>query len=109
VRYAAAGADAIVVQSVTPNMSSLESFALGWDGPQPLGLLATSVRNVGFEEMRQAGFSFAIYANQGLRSAVKAMNDTYAKILKGGGKQPVGIDLASMEEVLSLQSDTEWN
>jgi phosphoenolpyruvate phosphomutase len=107
-RYAAAGADAIVVQSVTPKMSSLKSFAAGWDGPQPLGLLATSVRNVGFEEMRRAGFGFAIYANQGLRSAVKAMNDTYAKILKGGGKQ-VGIDLASMEEILSLQSDTEWN
>jgi phosphoenolpyruvate phosphomutase len=109
VRYAAAGADAIVVQSVTPNMRSLESFAVGWDGPQPLGLLATSVRNVGFEEMRRAGFSFAIYANQGLRSAVRAMNETYAKILKSGGKQPAGIELASMEEVLNLQSDTEWN
>lgn len=109
VRYAAAGADAIVIQSVTPDMGPLESFAAGWDGPQPLGLLATSVRNVGFEEMRRAGFRFAIYANQGLRSAVRAMKDTYAKILKGGGKQPAEINLASMEEVLTLQSDTEWN
>lgn len=108
-RYAAAGADAIVVQSATPNMGSLEAFAVGWDGPQPLGLLATSVRNVGFEEMRRAGFRFAIYANQGLRSAVRAMNATYAAILKNGGKQPAEIGLASMEEVLSLQSDTEWS
>ena len=106
VRYAAAGADAIVVQSVTPSMSALESFAHGWDEPQPLGVIATSLRNVGFEEMRRAGFGFAIYANQGLRSAVRAMKDTYAKILENGGKQ-IAIDLASMDEILSLQSDME--
>lgn len=106
--YAAAGADAIVVQSVTPGMSSLDPFAGGWDGPEPLGLLTTSLPNVGFEDMCRSGFSFAIYANQGLRSAVKAMNDTYAKIIKGGGKQDE-IDVAPMEEVLSLQSDVEWN
>lgn len=109
VSYAAAGADAIVIQSVTADIGSLESFAAGWDGPVPLGLLATSLRNVGFEEMRRAGFSFAIYANQGLRSAVKAMTETYAKIFKSGGRQTADINLASMEEVLSLQSDTEWN
>jgi phosphoenolpyruvate phosphomutase len=108
VRYAAAGADAILVQSVTSNMDSLGLFAGGWDGPQPLGLIATSLRNIGFEEMHRAGFSFAVYANQGLRSAVKAMNDTYAKIFKSGGKQ-VEINVASMQEILSLQSDREWS
>lgn len=108
VSYAAAGADAIVVQSVTPNINLLKQFAVGWSAPQQLGLLATSLRNVGFEEMRRAGFSFAIYANQGFRSSVKAMNDTYTKILRGGGKQ-VDLDLASMEDVLRLQSDMEWN
>ncbi len=108
-RYAAAGADAIVVQSLEPNLDSLEAFAAGWGGPQPLGLLATSVRNAGFDEMRGAGFSFVIYANQGLRSAVRAMNNTYARIFESGGKQPVDIDLASMEEIFGLQSGTKWS
>jgi phosphoenolpyruvate phosphomutase len=106
--YSEAGADAIIIQHRLPEMRALESFATEWNGAKPLGVLATSIRDVGFKEMEQAGFGFVIYANQGLRAAVRAMNETYERILAYRGRQPADLALASMDEVLKLQSDTSW-
>lgn len=103
--YAEAGADAIVIQSRAPDMEALVSFASGWEAPQPLGVITTSIPGFGFDEMQQAGFRFAIYANQGLRSAVRAMTSTYASIFNRDGQQSPELALASLEEVLQLQSD----
>ncbi|WP_433116234.1 isocitrate lyase/PEP mutase family protein [Micromonospora sp. CA-246542] len=107
--YVEAGADAIIIQHRSSDMHALEAFADGWRGRAPLGVLATSIRQAGFEEMQRAGFALAIYANQGLRAAVRAMDDTYQSILGAGGRQPADLALASMEEVLKLQSESGWN
>lgn len=104
-RYTAAGADAIVIQPRSPDMPALESFAAAWRGTKPIGVLTTSIRHVGFEEMIRAGFGFAIYANQGLRASVRATVETYQKIHDDGGRQPADLALASMEEILKLQSE----
>ena len=102
--YSEAGADAIIIQHRAPDMHALESFAKEWNHAKPLGVLATSIVDVSFQEMSRAGFRFVIYANQGLRAAVRAVTDAYARIFDSGGRQPVDLKLATIEEVLTLQS-----
>lgn len=103
--YAAAGADAILVQHREPQLGALAEFAAQRPGGKAIGILATSIRGTGFDELGKVGFGFAIYANQGLRAAVQATSDTYRYILSSGGRQPEDLRLASMADVLELQSD----
>src|SRR6058998_362056 len=73
--YARAGADAILVHSKACDFGELRSFAAAWDEPAPLVAVPTTYPAVGAEELEQAGFRMAIFANQALRAAIVAMRE----------------------------------
>lgn len=54
------------------------------------------------EEMFEAGFKVIIYANQAIRSAVSAMQDTLRTIVQSGNAHSVNNQIITLQEVFEL-------
>src|SRR5207249_6546357 len=70
--YAAAGADAVLIQSKSPTFDELRSVARAWAGRVPLVVVPTIFDGVTAAELEEAGFKIVIYANQVIRAGIKA-------------------------------------
>ncbi len=77
--YVDAGADAILINSNNPK--EIINFASSWDFSAPL-IIDNSYSNMKIEEINQLGIKMLIYANQGLRASIKAINDIFSDIRK---------------------------
>jgi phosphoenolpyruvate phosphomutase len=100
--YADAGADAVLVHSKSRDFRELQAFSGKWDKPVPLVAVPTTYPEVTVEELEQAGFSLAIFANQALRAAIVAMRDTLREIRREGRVSTVESRIAPLEEVYAL-------
>lgn len=82
--YADAGADLVLIHSKSKGAEEVVEFAKLWDRKVPLVCVPTTYKNSSVEELNKAGFKMMIFANHGLRSALKAMKETYTTLRKGG-------------------------
>lgn len=108
--YVAAGADALVVHSKAKTPVQVIDFAAVWRGQgqqTPLIAIPTTYNEVTTPELEQAGFSMAIYANQSLRAAVGAMEETMRKIVEHGSSQPVESEIPSVASIFELTGEEE--
>jgi phosphoenolpyruvate phosphomutase len=101
--YADAGADAILIHDKSASCESIARFAAAWDGGVPLVAVPTTYYGVTAPELYGMGFKMVIYANQGLRAAIQAMEQTYAEILNAGSAALVEKRIAPMSLVFDLQ------
>lgn len=102
--YAAAGADAILVHSKSRTAGQVLEFGSRWDLDVPLVAVPTTYNDVHEGELLEAGFRIVIYANQGLRAAVRSMTTTLGELAKTGRGMAVEDQIASMPEVFELQN-----
>src|SRR5262249_27537388 len=100
--YAEAGADAILVHSKEPDFDELRRFGVQWNLPVPLVAVPTTYPNVGPEELASAGFPTAILANQPLRAAIVAMQETLRHLRQSGRASSVDDRIVPLEEVYRL-------
>lgn len=105
--YADAGADAVLVHSKSPTVDELASVALAWDRPTPLVAVPTSYYRTTAEELSALGVKMIIYANQGLRCALQAMEQTYAEILRSGSTALIEDRLWPMKAIFEVQGVEE--
>ncbi len=89
--YADAGADGILIHSKEKDPSPIIQFCEAWDGNIPLIVVPTKYPTITEQELIELGVKVVIYANHGMRAAIKAMNDTFST-LNGSGT------LSSIEE-----------
>jgi len=101
--YEKAGADGIVIHSKAQTSAEIFSFAKKWKGSVPLVAIPTTYPQVTAEELLREGFKMVIYANQGLRAAVRAAQETLSRIQKEGTTRNVEGRIASMDELFRLQ------
>lgn len=101
--YVDAGADGIVIHSKSSSPEEVLAFARNWRRPVPLVAIPTTYYQVTAEELQKAGFSMVIYANHGLRAAIRAMETTFRKIRESGTTADVEPSLATLKEVFELQ------
>lgn len=101
--YAAAGADAILIHSKDPTPDSVLAVARAWDSPVPLVAVPTTYATTTASELAAGGYKLVIYANHGLRAAVRAMQTTCAQILAADSSTPVEASIATIREVFALQ------
>ncbi|MEV6328819.1 isocitrate lyase/phosphoenolpyruvate mutase family protein [Streptomyces sp. NPDC051909] len=101
--YAAAGADAVLVHSKSRRPDEVLEFAARWDLDVPLVAVPTTYGTVSEQELYQAGFRLVIYANQGLRAAVRAVGETLRELNAAGTAHSVDGRIAPMSEVFALQ------
>lgn len=100
--YVEAGADAILVHSKQPTPDEIARFAEAWDFSVPLAIVPTSYPTITLEEISRLGIKMVIYANQGLRASIKAVNEVLSKI-RSCGLDSVDGDIVSMSKVFELQ------
>jgi phosphoenolpyruvate phosphomutase len=106
--YAEAGADMIFVHSKAKTPDEIEAFVARWDGRRPLAVAPTAYPR--FDEARAARsgkIKLMIYGNLGVRAAVKAMRDIFARIRAEGGMRDVQADIATVADIMELQGETE--
>jgi len=100
--YAAAGADAVLVHSKSPDFGELRAFSEAWDEPVPLVAVPTTYGSVSAAELRAAGFRMAIFANQALRAAIVAMREALREMRRTGCAASVDGRIAALEDVYAL-------
>jgi phosphoenolpyruvate mutase len=98
--YADAGADAVLVHSREEIPSRLLEVVRHWDGRVPLVVVPTTYHTVTAAELEALGVKVVIYANHGLRSSLRAMEEVCDEILRTGSTSSVESRIASVSSVL---------
>lgn len=103
--YVAAGADAIVIHSRSPEPDQILEFIAAWDRSTPLVLIPTTYHALTVAQMMATGkVGMVIYANHGLRAAIAAMKRVFRQILDEGTAHGAESWIAGLPEAFDLQS-----
>jgi len=105
--YVEAGADAILIHSKSSTPGEIVDFVKAWDFSAPLVIVPTAYPMLTLEEIRQLGIKMVIYANQGLRAAIKAINEVFSEINRAGRLDTINDRIVAMNEVFELQGMTQ--
>jgi len=108
-RYAEAGADAILVHSKQSTAAELEEFAQLWSLPTPLVAVPTTYDAVPAAQLHALGYRIVIFANQGLRSAIKATERNLALLHRTGRAADLIDDMVPLSRVFELVGVPELN
>ena len=101
--YVEAGADAILIHSKSNTPDEIVDFVKAWDFSAPLVIVPTTYPMLTLEEMKQLGIKMVIYANHGLRAAIKAINEVFSEIKRTGRLDTINDKIVPMNEVFELQ------
>ena len=102
--YAEAGADALLIHSKSKTPDEIETFVAAWDRDVPLVIVPTA-----YPQLTEADIvalkkiKMVIYGNHGIRAAVTAMADVFARIRADGGVHKVDRDVVPVSRIFELQ------
>lgn len=100
--FHAAGADAVLVHSKQKLPNEILAFMTRWDHRCPVVIVPTTYYQTPTQVFADLGISLVIWANHGLRAAMRAIEEAYDDILREesvGGVEP---HIASVSEVFEL-------
>lgn len=100
--YADAGADMVLIHSKAKGPEEIMAFAVAWDRRVPLVCVPTTYRHTPVDDLARAGFKMMIFANHGLRSAVKAMRATYGRLREAGVGSAVDDLVVPLDDIYDL-------
>jgi phosphoenolpyruvate phosphomutase len=106
--YADAGADAVLVHSKAKTRDEVVRFVENWDFRVPVVIVPTTYPDWNITEIQQAGISVVIYANQGLRAAVRSLRETYRTVYEQGDTTTVEGSIASVTDLFAIQRLHAW-
>ena len=101
--YIDAGADAILIHSKSSEPNEIFDFARRWQNRVPLIVVPTTYCKVTSKELEDIGVKMVIYANQGIRAAIRAMEGVFDEIKRTGTVGSVEEKITSMKQVFELQ------
>ena len=105
--YHLAGADALLVHSKKVTPDEVLTFAKAWANKCPLVIAPTTYYSTPVEVFEQVGIRIVIWANQNVRSAIAAMQETTRRIFTERTVQNVEDGIAPVKEVFRLQNAEE--
>ncbi len=105
--YADAGADAVLIHSKAPTFDELRAVSQQWSGRVPLVVVPTIFGSVTADELARHGFKIVIFANQVIRTAIKAMRDTLDVLKREHRAEAVVDRMVSLQEVYDLVGVTK--
>lgn len=102
--YVEAGADAILIHSRDKTLVEIESFLESWPGTGTVPLVAVPTLFPDFtvEELGEKGFRLVIFANQPMRAAVRAMEDTLQTLNQERRAAAVDPTIAPVDHIFEL-------
>ncbi len=101
--YRDAGADAILIHSKSQTADEIFEFAKRWERRSPLVVVPTTYFRTTIDELSNAGINIVIYANQGLRAGISAVEGILSEIYQKGTTESVESKIATMKYVFELQ------
>ncbi len=105
--YHEAGADAVLIHSTRSDSAEIEAFMLRWAKRAPVAVVPTRYHQTPTELFRQLGVSVAIWANQTLRSAARAMSETARQVFEEQSVGGIESRIAPLREIFRLQDAAE--
>ncbi|HTA01441.1 MAG TPA: isocitrate lyase/phosphoenolpyruvate mutase family protein [Streptosporangiaceae bacterium] len=106
--YVNAGADAVLVHSKSADPTEVIEFLADWRCRAPVVLVPTTYSTLSAREAEEAGAAMVIYANHGVRAAIAAIRDMWARVLAAGGTGGVESDIATVKDVLNIVGTDQW-
>ena len=102
--YVEAGADGIFIHSKAKNAAEIRAFVEAWDSASPLIVCPTSYPDLTVQEARSLGkVKVVIFANHGIRAAIKAIKETFSTLVRTGDLRTIQPVIAPMDEVFQIQ------
>lgn len=105
--YRNAGADAILIHSKSPTPDEILEFSAIWDRRLPLVVVPTTYYKTTTSAFKEAGMDIVIYANQGIRASVAAVESVLTEIYKNGSTETVEDKISPMKHIFELQGMPE--
>ena len=107
--YVDAGADAILIHSRDKTLAEIEGFLEAWSGigSVPLVAVPTLFPTFTADQLRAKGFNLVILANQPMRAAVKAVEETLETLAREGRASAVDPDIVPVEHLFELVGTKE--
>jgi phosphonopyruvate hydrolase len=107
-KYANAGADAILIHSKSKDPGEIIEFVNNWDLDVPLVLVPTNYPMLKEKDIKALGkVKMVIYANHGLRAAIKGMETIFAKIKRDGGIDDLNEFIDPVSHIFEIQGVPE--
>ncbi len=100
--YADAGADAVFIQSLDATGKEVLTFGREWRRRTPLFIAPTRLPKVTKQEFFTSGISHAIFANQGMRAALAAMDRTFRILSESESSQAVESEISTVAAIGAL-------
>jgi phosphoenolpyruvate phosphomutase len=100
-------ADAILCHSKKGNSSDIDAFMKEWGSRSPVIIVPTKYYTVPTAHFSQSGVSTIIWANHNIRSSIKVMQSTTARIFADQSLINVEDKIVSVNEVFRLQGADE--
>jgi phosphoenolpyruvate phosphomutase len=100
--YADAGADAVLIHSKEKTPDEIIEFAKRWKRATPLVAVPTTYDTITAAELGELGCRIVIFANHGLRASIRAVEQTYAKLISAGRASVLKDDIVSLSKVFEL-------
>ena len=100
--YADAGADAILIHSNLTTSDDVARFAEQWDRVTPLVCVPTTYHAATVDELARFGFKTVIFANHGLRAAIRAVQETLGELRQARRAAAVEDRIVPLSEVYRL-------
>lgn len=105
--YADAGADLILVHSKSKTADEVRAFAERWDRPVPLAAVPTIYKETTAKELCSFGYKLVIFANHGIRAAVKAMREALTELRRAEFAAAVDARIVPLEDIYKLVGVSE--
>ncbi len=105
--YVEAGADAILIHSSQATADEVLAFKSEWGERAPVLIVPTKYWRTPTQVFREARFSLVIWANQLLRSALEAMQETARALKHEESAAAVEGSIAPLSEIFRLQGVAE--
>ena len=107
--YADAGVDVVLIHSRDKTLGEIEGFLGSWSklGSVPLAAVPTLFPTFTDSDLRARGFNLVILANQPMRAAVKAVEETLDIMARERRASAVDPDIASVEHLFDLVGTKE--
>ena len=105
--YRQAGADAILIHSKREDAAEIDAFMAEWGGRHPVVIVPTTYYRTPTDHFRRLGVSVVIWANQSIRAAVAAMEDTVRRIHDQESLIEVEEEIIPVKEIFRLQGAAE--
>jgi phosphoenolpyruvate phosphomutase len=105
--YTDAGADIILIHSKKSTADEVLEFGRRWGRRTPVVVVPTTYPELTADDFKDVGVQIVIYANQAMRSAVRAMDETMAEIRSARKTTIVEPRIATLKEIFELQGLTK--